>query len=37
MSEFMFEQGNDVYSVQFLYSDEESKSQTAEVDIVDIA
>lgn len=37
MSEFMFEQGNDVYSVQFLYSDEESKAQTAEVDIVDIA
>lgn len=36
MSEFMFEQGNDVYSVQLLYSDEESRAQTAAVELVEL-
>lgn len=37
MSEFMFEQGNDVYSVQLLYSDEESRAQTEAVELVGLA
>ncbi len=36
MSDFMFREGDNVYSVQLLYSDEESRAQTNEVVITEL-